>query len=150
MAMVIKEPHMMTLGWCKTGHHDKCRVQYGGGRIKCDCECKDHGINYQPINHVMSNAEAKHADAIINNEQFQLSQESAIENRALQPTSSIWGEQMSRLAEMDEEGTDLYRKRHNYRPDHLSDGYGGYKYLFTEVEDAANIEELEQRRLSAY
>lgn len=39
--MAAKE---ITFGWCLTGKHRQCRMQYGQN-IKCICKCEDHGLD---------------------------------------------------------------------------------------------------------
>lgn len=143
----------MIFGWCKTGAHDKCRVRYGNNRIVCICDCEDHGVNYVQLNKQMSEAEIKEQIAIIDRELAAKEAASRAENRAIQPTSSIWGEQVSRLMEFDEDGTDEheeYKKTYEYRNNRyeLASGFGSSKYEFKEVQDASTIEELESRRLA--
>lgn len=139
----------MIFGWCKTGAHDKCRVRYGDNRIVCVCDCEDHGVNYVMLNKQMSEAEIKEQVRIIDEELVKREAESRQENRAIQPGSSIWGEQVSRLMEVDEEGTELNEKyKAGLRNDRY--GYGGYKSVLQEVQDASTIEELEARRLARW
>ncbi len=135
----------MIFGWCKTGKHDKCRVNYGGDRITCICDCKDHGVNWTPANVAMTEEEIKHSIDVINREVAERTAASQLENRAIKSTSTVWGDQVSRLAELDEDGSEIYDKERN-----TTGGYGGYKYLFEEVQDATTIEELERRRLAKY
>lgn len=152
----------MVFGWCKNGKHENCRVTYGGDRIVCVCtanECKDvHGANYIPVRTVMSEAEIKHSINIINRELAETTRSSNIENaraitagteyknknRALKETSTIWGEEVSRLNELDEEGSD-YHEPPKYRGYYADDYYGT---VLKEIQDADTIEELEKRRLA--
>lgn len=151
MAYSVKAPHEMVFGWCKNGKHDACRVRYGDNRIVCSCdapECADvHGKNYVSFGRVMSQAEVDHADRIIKNELVATTQSSLAENRAIMPTSSIWGEQISNLAEFDEEGSDEWYSRYDKG---TNTSYGGYKSVLQEIQDAASIQELEARRLARW
>jgi hypothetical protein len=151
--MATKE---MVFGWCKNGKHDACRIQYGGDRIVCNCdapECKDvHGKNYKPIKHVLTDAEIAHADKIIQGELVETTRASNVENRAVRADSSIWGPQISRLAELDEDGSEIqekYGKIGDATPSNAM-GYGGYKSVLQEIQDASTIEELEARRLARW
>jgi hypothetical protein len=36
-----KEVSMTIFGWCSTGHHDGCRVEFPGHR--CSCKCHNGG-----------------------------------------------------------------------------------------------------------
>lgn len=150
----------MVFGWCKNGKHKNCRVQYGGARIVCICdaeECKDvHGIEYKSLNRSMSEAEIKHSIDIINRELAETTRTSNLENagatilagteyknrnRAIKETSTIWGPEISRLNELDEDGSSDYAEPKKYM------GYYSDEDLFPEIQDADTIEELERRRL---
>lgn len=37
------EEKLVMFGWCSTGHHEGCRVEFTGHRCSCDCHKKDYG-----------------------------------------------------------------------------------------------------------
>lgn len=139
MALPTRPPKEMIFDWCKSGHHDKCRRQYGGDRIVCICKCEDHGVNYQPINKTMTEEEVKASIASLNSIMVGDAGDGVSENRAVKETSNIWGDQ---IKEGNKIGNSDWRKSDtpHYNAAKVS------KYEYKVALDAENITELEARR----
>ena len=128
----------MIFEWCKGGKHDKCRTQYGGDRIICVCDCADHGINYEPISKHMTEEEVKASiDSINIIMTGDAGDGMSVGNRALQPGSSVWGDQVR-------EGNQTIV---SYSGKGNQTSYAtNANYYYKEAHDATTIEELETRR----
>lgn len=128
----LRQSKQMVFMWCKDGLHDQCRTQYGGDRIVCSCPCGEgHGSNYKPISKTMTEEEVRTSIASLNSLMVGDVGGGVSENRAVQSTSSVWGDQV---------------KEGNSQPSISGSGYNKTSYKFEERLDAATVEELEKRR----
>lgn len=141
MADFQRQSKEMVFNWCKSDQHDKCRKQYGGGRIVCSCDCNPevHGTNYKPISKAMTEEEVKASIASLNEIMVGDAGDGVSENRAVMSSSPIWGDQVK---EGNKSNTyaNTGSSSYNTKP-----GYNS-SYYYTEKLDAATIEELEERR----